>query len=211
MAILTAPDLTAQTARSGKPTLAENILDRVVPGDDVEYFTTSDAFRITLRRAQAPGGVVRIVTCVEDPVNLAWSPMGQPLGRVLESLVIADPRYRWEIVDRVVNLLPKAGEPAFLGARIKKFHIEHVTEPREALNQLLRLPEVKHGRESLGLKPGVALIDSLSTPHPNKFSVHCTDVTLREALNAIARAEGRGVWEYIEVHCQGKREVVIRF
>jgi len=61
------------------------------------------------------------------------------------------------------------------------------------------------------LKPGISVFVSGETPKPKAFSVHCRNVTLREALNAIARAQGRAVWNYIETHCEGRNEVIIRF
>jgi hypothetical protein len=66
-------------------------------------------------------------------------------------------------------------------------------------------------RQLPGLRWGVTLFVSGQSPHPASFSVHCKDVTLKGALNAIARAQGFAVWDYVETHCDGKDEVVIRF
>lgn len=65
--------------------------------------------------------------------------------------------------------------------------------------------------EELGLKAGIALFVSPGSSHAKAFSVRVKDVTLRQALNAIARAEGTYIWGYIETHCEGRNEVVIRF
>ena len=61
----------------------------------------------------------------------------------LDTIVEADPRYRWQLVDEVVNLLPADGEPALLNTRISKFRVTDVTSALDALSQLLALPEVK--------------------------------------------------------------------
>lgn len=43
------------------------------------------------------------------------------------------------------------------------------------------------------------------------YTLDLTNVTLREALNAIARSNGKGVWEYRERHCNAKYEFQIQF
>ncbi|MGH9963033.1 MAG: hypothetical protein ACREBC_38940, partial [Pyrinomonadaceae bacterium] len=103
------------------------------------------------------------------------------------------------------------GEPELLGTRINKFYSKRVSSASYALSQLLALPEVTKAMNDLDLKPGVVLVKSLSRPHPPKFSVRQDGGTLRQALNAIARAHGREVWQYIETHCDGSNEIVITF
>lgn len=200
-----------QTRQETKNLLPDDILERPVPGNDLEYYATTDAFYASLGRARVAGGMVKIVSCEEDKFKQALRPMGSPLRQILDAIVVADTRHRWEVQDGVINLLPADGEPALLGIRITEFQAKNVTSARDALSQLMALPEVKKGRDDLNLKPGVALINSLSSPNPPAFSVRCKNATLRDALNAIARAQGQAIWEYIEIHCDGKHEVVIRF
>lgn len=201
----------AQPRQEAKPSSSGDILERQVPGNELESFTTTDAFYASLGRARVAGGMVRIIKCEEDKFKQAWRPMGSQLRQLLDAIVTADPRYRWEAKDGVINLLPADGEPALLGIRINEFQVENVTFALDALDKLLALPEVKKRMDELDLKPGLTLVKSLSSPNPPKFSVQCKGITLREALNAIARAQGRGVWEYIEIHCNEKHEVAIRF
>jgi hypothetical protein len=67
----------------------------------------------------------------------------------------------------------------------------------DALDQLVRLPEVEKAREDLALKPGVAIILSSKSPQAKELSLNLKGVTLRQALNAIARAQGSAIWDYI--------------
>lgn len=200
-----------QTRQVGRPSLADAALERQVYGSDLEQFTTTDAFYSSLGRTRSAGGMVRIVNCEDDKLKRPWRPSGSSLRQVLDAIVVADPRYQWQTQDDVINLLPIAGEPALLKIRIDEFHAEEVTSAREALRQLRVLPEVRKGMDELHLKHGVALINSLSSFHPPVFSVHCKDVSLRQALNAIAHAQGSAIWDYVEIHCDGRDEVVIRF
>jgi hypothetical protein len=108
-------------------------------------------------------------------------------------------------------VLPAAGEPAFLSTPISELDVRNVTSADWPLGKLQASPEVKKAMRDLGLRWGVTLFVSGQSPHPASFSVHCKDVTLKGALNAIARAQGFAAWDYVETHCDGKDEVVIRF
>lgn len=189
----------------------EDILQRKVPGNEIEFLTTTDAFYSSLGRTRSPGGMARLASCEPDTLLQSWKPSEAALREVLDVLVASDPRYKWKMEDDVVNLLPATGEPTLLKTRLSEFNIEDTASARAALAQLLALSEVKKRMRDLHLKPGIALITGLSTPHPTKFSVKQSGGTLRDALNAIARAEGQGIWDYVETHCNGTDEVMIRF
>ena len=189
----------------------EEVLERQVQGSEVELYTTPGACVLSLRRAGVAGGVAKLNNCETDKPLQVWNPMGAPLRQVLSSLIQTDPRFVWEFQNGVVNLLPATGEPLLLQTRIARFRVENSYRAREALSHLLALDDVRRGMEDVPLKDGIAIIKSLESPHPTAFSVECKDVTLREALNTIARAQGHAVWEYIETHCNGRDDVIIRF
>lgn len=194
-----------------QPSQSSNVLDRSVQGNDLEYVTTTGAFFRAVNYTRVPGGIVKIDACREEAVSQTWQPLGYPLQQVLDTIVNADPRYKWVNEDGVINLLPSIGEPSLLQTPIKRFRAKDVSFARDALKSLLALPEVQKAMIRLHLKPGVNIFVSPQSPNPKSFSVSVEDITLREALNAIARAQGREVWEYIEIHCDGRNEVVIRF
>lgn len=193
--------------RNGSP--SDNVLERPVPGTAIEYFNATDAFRIALGRSGVPGGTARILDCPEDDSKQSLSLMNEPLHQVLDRIVEAEQRYRWQFVDQVIDVLPATGEPALLQTYVKEFQASDVTSAREALNQLLNSSDVKRAMDDLHLKAGIAVFVSSDSLKP--FSVNCKGVSLRQVLNAIARAQGRAVWDYVETHCDGKNEVVIRF
>jgi hypothetical protein len=204
------PDMaqSGNTARDNRP---KDLLERQVPGYNLERLTTFSAYSSALAFTLSPGGIVRIGSCSEEPTTYTWRPAGSKLRETLDSIVVADPRYRWELVDGVINVLPVAGEPAFLTTRIGELEVRNATSANWPLGKLQALPEVKRAMRDLGLRWGVTLFVSGQPPHPADFSVRCKDVTLREALNAIARAQGIAVWDYVETHCDGIDEVIIRF
>ncbi|MGH9899492.1 MAG: hypothetical protein ACRD4L_11660, partial [Pyrinomonadaceae bacterium] len=183
--------MSGETTQIGKSSSDDEVLERKVLGNDLEYLVTTNAFHRSIISAAVVGGTARVLSCEEDILKQPWSPMSQSLRQVLETIIKADPRYGWRIEDGVINLLPVNGEPPLLGIHINEFHAENVTSANNALDLLLRLPEVKKGMNDFHLKPGIRLIKELSRANPPSFTVHSKDVTLRQALNAIARTQGR--------------------
>lgn len=189
----------------------DETLGRPMQDSDEHLSTTAQRFIRDLSEVSAPGGLVQVLRCEAETSKPTPEQRGVSLREALDALVSLDRRYRWQVDDGVINLLPASDEPALLATQVPRFSVKKVLSAREALGQLLALDEIKSAMEELGLKSGIALFVSPGSPHPKAFSVRVKDVTLRQALNAIARAQGTAIWEYIETHCQGRNEVVIRF
>lgn len=200
-----------QADQSSKPSLPDNVLERQVLGDDLEYLSTKHALHRALARARVAGGTVSITDCEEEPLTQRWLPAGSQLKVILNSIVMADPKYRWVVDNNTINLIPKEGEPDMLKTSIKEFHLNNPTDLDTALDQLLALPEVKQNKTKLGFGTGVQLFVRPSTKNEPKITLHCENVTLREALNAIAGAYGQAVWAYHERTCGGKRLFFVDF
>jgi len=208
---LLAPVTFGEVAQIINDKSANDILERRVAGSDLLNLTTTDAFSKSLAAARVPGGIARILSCEDEVLKQAWRPLNSPLRAVLDSIVLSDPRYRWQLEDGVVNLIPVSGEPALLQVRVTEFHVENAETVYYALSQLIGLPEVKKGMAELQLSQGLGPLVIPSSPRAARFTVHCQDVTLREALNAIVRAQGRAVWLYTQRHCSGGDEINIEF
>jgi hypothetical protein len=176
---------------------------------ELEFPRTRDAFSGVLSAARLPGGIATITNGEDEPVKHSNVPVNGALREALDVIIRADPQYEWFDDDGVVNILPLSGEPALLTTRIKEFYVEDLSVD-SALNRLLQLPEIRKKWEELGLSSGIDFL-GLRSPRPRKITMQCQDVTLREALNAIARTHGRAVWSYSEWHCHGRREVRINF
>jgi hypothetical protein len=153
-----------------------------------------------LGSARIPGGIV-IDPGMSTEVKQLLMP-GSTLNDLLGAIVLAAPIYRWEINDGVVNLLPVGREPALLSMKIGEFNVRDAKSIDEALNKLLSRSDVKARAAEINLDNGVKLTvgGSGSIKSDRPFSVYCKNVTLREALNAIVRAQGHGVWAYRETH-----------
>jgi|SRR6185503_172414 len=187
--------------------LPAGALERPIFAHERNVLNTPEAFRASILRAKVPGGAVMIVGCQED-LKRQWNPQGEPLGQVLNEMTAVDKSYRWEVQDGALNLLPTAGEPPLLQTRVGEFKID-TKSSLEALNQLKIMAEVQQAMVGLRLQEGLTIITY--SPRPTPFSIRFKGGTLRQALNAIAVAYGTDVWDYREIRCGERNEVIMRF
>ena len=113
---------------------------------------------------------------------------------VLNRIVAADPRYKWEETSGVINVMPKEDSDDLLSTIVSDFQING--QSRINLKQaIFDLPEVKSKLESMRVSPlNVELItaaskDAFSIPH-----AVLTNVTLRDVLNHIIRHSSSHYW-----------------
>lgn len=168
--------------------------------------TPREALLDVLRSQGAPGGLALLPQCGEEE-RLAV-PGGATLPELLDSLVAATPQYKWQSEHGVVNIIPAGGAPPLLDVRVARFRAAKVKTPDEALGNLLETPEVREAmpRPDVGWR---LLRGKLSSYGPNAegseaaktFSVSLDNLTVREALNAIARAHGRAMWTLRANNC----------
>jgi hypothetical protein len=179
--------------------------------------TTMLAFMRAMLQARAPGGIATVSTCGEEP-KYDFGEARNSLPEALDTIVHHDPTNRWENKEGVVNLIPAHHIPALLELPVAEFRVKNAKSVIEALDHLLKLPEVQRSKaqfhlEELNSEPGLTDLkrsDSL-TPEPPGLNVHCRNTTLRGVLNAIALAHGYAVWSYTERHCGGRDEFRIDF
>jgi hypothetical protein len=193
---------------------SEQALQRKVTLPELVNLPTTSIIVRGLSTAGVPGGIVKVPACEERP-RAVFTPQGATLRNVLDSAVSTDPEYLWDVEEGVVNLLPRGGEPSFLKLRVRRFKAEDVGTLNEALDQLLATPEVRSGVQSLALGPQV-FRGGLGYYGPDenggrKFSVSVENATVREALNAIVRAQGKAVWAYTQQQCNGTKSFSIDF
>jgi hypothetical protein len=192
----------------------EQLLERHVTLPELAHLTTAGTVVQGLNTAGVPGGIINVPDC-EVPVRATFTPQGSTLRSVLDSVVSSDSQYQWEINRGVVNLLPRSGEPSFLKLRVRQFKAEQVGTVYEALDQLLATPELKKGMEdsnlgSMVLRGGMGYYGQ-SKGRQQKFTISVENTTVREALNAIARAQGTAVWAYTQHQCKGTKSFSIDF
>lgn len=201
--------LLIHASQSSKDEADQKILERQVV-TNLDRVTTTSALTSVLDAAGVPGGI-EVVTRCEEPIRHYLAPAGSSLRDMLESIVAADPQYRWQVEEGVVNLVYQKDNPAFLDQRVAKFEVAQRTV-NGAVNQLLAIPEVQRREAELNLGSrlfrggGIGYFDPSGNTvkkEDKTFSVSCENVTVREALNAIVRAHGRAMWVYKQGNCTG--------
>lgn len=174
--------------------------------------TTQELFDRALGAAHYPGGFVWMMKCSGEDARFPDNGLILPLNEALESLTKRDPRYKWQIENGVVNLLPVQGEPPLLKLYINQFKVK--ADLSRALDQLLALREVREGAARLGLRQNTMTLLVGPSPIGGKSSaieVDVRNVNLREALNALVKAHGRAIWRYRDYHCNGDNEFSVDF
>lgn len=187
---------------------SRSLLDRQAEGANLENVGAGQAAVNALLDADVPGGVAKVSGC-DVRVTDNFRPYDRSLRQVLDAIVSADSRYTWELKDDVINMIPSSGLPAFLSFRVSKVELTEVESPSEALSQLLAIPEVQRAQAGLGPRAvqGGAHVFCPGCPAKEKktLSVSLKQVTIRDALNAIARAHGSAVWSFQQSECGGRR------
>lgn len=207
--------LTASSNRGQTVNQSVDLLNSPAKGSNLKNVMVGQAVVNALINAGAPGGVATVYDC-SPPATYSFTPRDSSLNGVLDSIVSADPRYRWEVRDRLINVLPRSGLPPFFAVRIPKFEISGAKTPNEALFQLLAIPEVRQAQLNLGrhaVQGGVYPFcpQGCLGKNTKEISVSLKDVTVREALNAIARADGSAVWRFSRWECSGRKSFSLDF
>lgn len=110
-----------------------------------------------------------------------------PLETVLNTIIQADPRYRWEVSDGVINLLPKNKDDSLVDVEVTSFQIDNLSR-LETKRAIADLPEVVSEMKSLGLEPApISLWPYRDKRDPLRLSLNLRNTTLRKILNEVAK------------------------
>ena len=128
------------------------------------------------------------------------------LRALLDAAAAAEPDYGWTVNNGVVNWIPRYDQSKFLNTTVTKLEISDAQTTSAALEELLALPEVqKQARFELGVRTVTGGLYGYNVSgkkvETKRISVSAQALTVREALNAIARAGGNGIWILIRGEC----------
>jgi len=113
------------------------------------------------------------------------------LPDILNAIVESEPRYRWRDNSGFIEVFPVSGTNPLLDLTIN-FQVRDVKQD-DMLDQLMNLPEVQAGMAALNLKRRVSDRPSSRT-REEKFSLSLEQVSLRQALDRIAKESGAMFW-----------------
>jgi hypothetical protein len=200
--------------RSTKKGVKE-ILARPFPSKRSSFLSVTGAFQAAMLQTRTPGGVAVLERCGEQN-HFVVRLKGTTLGAALKGIVAADPRYCWTVKEGVVNLVPADGVPPLLDVRVREFRLRGSEDISSAGTLLFALPEVAEAAGKLGLSragsgTGLYAIRPGVQHRAARLGLDLRDVTVREALNTIVRANKGGVWIYREAGCGKTRMFEVNF
>jgi hypothetical protein len=108
---------------------------------------------------------------------------------VMNAIVKAAPAYQWRGGDGFVEIFPVRGTSPLLDTTISSFKVSDA-DAGEAMNRLMRLPEVQNNIKSAGLQER----EPKETFKSEKFSATFESLTMREALTRIATESRSRFW-----------------
>jgi len=177
----------------------------------------TNALTTAFSSAAVSGGIVIIAGCGDDP-TYNFRSFGPTLRDALNAIVAVDNQYVWRLDGYAINVTPQRGPLPLLRSHIRELNIRNAHSVDEALSQTLNLPELRKRVRELNLTRGfmrTGLSDLARPDGPaviqSSYNLNLKNVSLQQALNAIAQADGKAVWQYRETRCNAKTEFQIEF
>jgi hypothetical protein len=182
--------------------------------DISEKTTLQNALVETLQGTGVSGGVVSMTQSCEAVAKDFHISKGMQLAQALNALVATDSKHSWSVEKGAVVLIPTGGLPPLLQTKVQEVRI-HDKNLTLAVTELFQAKPVTDAISRLRLEPLPPAIGfqklnrSISKPAEQPLIIR--DVSLTEALNALAVEHGNAVWSYVEADCGGRRTVRIDF
>jgi hypothetical protein len=206
----------------GRPKKADDqsVLARKIQLPNLKGACLANAAGLALDAARVPGGIILARPCAQQARHNYAFRAPASLRDVIEVITSSDPSYGWSIKEGVVSIAPRIQTPPILDTRISAFDSGRATALEAAVNMLLQLPEIRNRMKGLGFEEGFNSLQGYRVlrnqeagfeTQPRELGVKVENVSVREALNAIVRAHGHGVWVYEEYRNSGKRYFRISF
>jgi hypothetical protein len=172
--------------------------------------TSAESFSTIIITAGVSGGMAAVYDgCSYGHRRNVSIKEGTTLSQALDQLAL-ELNSKWKIDEGVVNMLPNSFVPALLQTPIHSFQWNRSKPIKEAVGQLLGLPEITQRARKLGLKEepggasstGICISDCPKEPDPI-IEVE-KDTTLLAILNHIVGSHEKAIWGYFEFHCNNE-------
>ena len=192
------------------------VLDKPFPQGNKGTIPMTLPMVIFLQQSGLSGGVVMMQGCDQNTPFVYWNAVQGTIRQALDDFQANNPEYHWELRGGTLDLLPAAGIPPLLAAKIRNFNLQTTdqqTSAGAAVGMLMKLPEVQQAATALhisksmsggGLEAVPDYHSGKTAPLPQLVSVQLQDVSLQDALNAVAKAYGHTMWTYWQRSCEGK-------
>lgn len=180
-------------------------LETRAPNVSLNNVSVPNAVALLLERTHLSGGIVDSFTC-DDPSPYTFKISGMTLRQALDYVVGLDSRYGWHVQDDMIIVSKRNLRAELLDTRISSLNALHGKYLIDAVSGLLlQTSEVRNKAAALHLTRTVQQGRMIGADEPI-IHVELHDVTVRQALDAIARQDGHAVWRYYERHCDKENE-----
>jgi hypothetical protein len=194
----------------------DEILSKATSGytlNGATHLALSETFRL----AEVPGGIAVLGSCQVYPEFSFRVKPDSSLEKALREIVLTDRSFHWLVDDGVVYAGPVGGTPKLLETEIVEYSYREGEPLEAAVDRLLQKREVVSRANQLALTRGVARLGMQSMSRrssdggpPEQFpTIKLSHVKLYQALNALVRKHGSGIWLYREDECRGVKTFTV--
>lgn len=143
--------------------------------------------------AGTDGVVIGFEADSQSPLLVKVEARDVTFRQLLDVIVLGHPQYRWREVDGSIDFSPVSGGSHVLDTVIPNFEVKDA-HFSDATNILLNLPEVQGSLAAMALTRNEEGYQPRSIS--KTFSLRLEQVTVRRALNEIARRSGTNFWAF---------------
>ena len=182
-------EMISQDGTKGLREILQRRITIVVNDIDEELFLSTIS-----RRTKVPLGFLQIRGASGDPGNRKKSiaVRNGTVEQVLDRFVGEDPRYKWVMIDGVVNVLP-TDDADIIKVLVSRVDLRDAA-PEEAEFSILDLPDVRASLKNAGLSQTEMRTSFGAVQERSRFSLSAESVTLQEILNQVVRSNFVGYW-----------------
>jgi hypothetical protein len=157
--------------------------------------------------AKVPIGFIGVAGEDENPKKISVKVMRRTVREVLDEIVKSDNRYKWEIVDGIINVYPVSSSNCNISELTIGFLQLSEIEVSKVGVAILKSPEIHINLEAMGKKATEGIVYSGPKIKHGKISVVLSNIQIRDALNGIL---SRGEARFWTIETIGKRDEFVR-
>jgi hypothetical protein len=164
-----------------------------------------------LREGGIPAGVEDFGVGCEEDSELQMPTVEGTLG---DGLILTRQRVGalgWQLLGGSLLVVKGAPVPSVLDAQVEQFTFNSSDPPSKITNALLTIPAVAKSIAKLGVSMGSPELGFAQAKNESDERVVLKNVTVREALNSIAKSAHPRVWLYRQRPCGGRQMVTINW
>jgi hypothetical protein len=180
------------------------VLDKKLEIPAIQEVTTEHAIAVILSAAGIPGGIVEVGSCSGEGRQASrkqsLSFAGLTVRQALDLIIANDPRYKWVVQDKTINVVPSDGIPEALTTKLGHFEMDQRASSVDFEAKLFGTPELKsyflqHGYVEEDRLRAIVGPGKLQLAHP----IRLDNATVLDVLNAAADSyQTPAVWRFVD-------------